>query len=215
MNKKGFTLIELLAVIVILTIIALIAVPIVLNIIGDSKNSSVVRSGELYLKAVEQAIMKQNLDEKLIPSRCKIQSDGNIVCNGKKIKVEANGSKPTSGTILLENGKITTVKGMIIDNSKVETDSKNKLVLSANNEKEYTENTLNGADPEYSNKLIPVIYKDNNWVIADTTKEWYSYENQEWANAVVLKEDVTKNVGDTVDVSTEVQGMFVWIPRYE
>lgn len=36
-KKKGFTLIELLAVIVILAIIALVAVPLVLNVIEDSK----------------------------------------------------------------------------------------------------------------------------------------------------------------------------------
>ena len=44
--KNGFTLIELLAVIVILAIITLIAVPIVLNIINDSKESSLLRSAE-------------------------------------------------------------------------------------------------------------------------------------------------------------------------
>jgi len=40
-NKKGFTLVELLAVIVILAIIALIAVPITLNVLEDSKKSSI------------------------------------------------------------------------------------------------------------------------------------------------------------------------------
>ena len=40
LNNKGFTLIELLAVIVILAIIALIAVPIVIQIIDDTKTSS-------------------------------------------------------------------------------------------------------------------------------------------------------------------------------
>ena len=55
--RKGFTLIELLAVIVILAIIALIAVPIVLGIIDDAKKSSVVRSGEFYIKGLELAII--------------------------------------------------------------------------------------------------------------------------------------------------------------
>ena len=54
--KNGFTLIELLAVIVILAIIAIIAVPIVLNIINDSKESSLLRSAEFYLDAVEYTI---------------------------------------------------------------------------------------------------------------------------------------------------------------
>ena len=54
--KKGFTLIELLAVIVVLAIIALIAVPVVLNIINDAKESSLLRSAEFYLDAVEYTI---------------------------------------------------------------------------------------------------------------------------------------------------------------
>ena len=54
--KKGFTLIELLAVIVILAIIALIATPIVLDIIDDSKKSSVKISADNYAKAVEYYI---------------------------------------------------------------------------------------------------------------------------------------------------------------
>ena len=56
MREKGFTLIELLAVIVILAIIVLITVPIILNIIEDSKHSSDKRSIELYEKAVENAV---------------------------------------------------------------------------------------------------------------------------------------------------------------
>ena len=55
-NNKAFTLIELLAVIVILAIIALIATPIVLNIIKDSRESSGLRSAEMYLDAVEQSV---------------------------------------------------------------------------------------------------------------------------------------------------------------
>ena len=56
MRKNGFTLIELLAVIVILAIIALIATPIVLDIINDSKDSSLLRSAQFYLDGAELSI---------------------------------------------------------------------------------------------------------------------------------------------------------------
>ena len=77
-------------------------------------------------------------------------------------------------------------------------------------------NLLNGS-------LTPVVYDEtkSSWVVADTTKEWYNYSKQEWANAVILNSGVTKNVGDTVIVPTntsstsEVKAMLVWIPRYE
>ena len=61
MKDKGFTLIELLAVIVILAIIALIAVPIILDIIGDTKNKANKRSIELYGKSIELAIARKSL----------------------------------------------------------------------------------------------------------------------------------------------------------
>ena len=56
MKKQGFTLIELLAVIVILAIIALIAVPIVFNIISDTKEKADEASIEMYKKSVNNAI---------------------------------------------------------------------------------------------------------------------------------------------------------------
>ncbi len=67
MKRNGFTLIELLAVIVILAIIALIAVPIILNIIGDAKKESLERSKELYIDAVENAIVKENFTSEFNP----------------------------------------------------------------------------------------------------------------------------------------------------
>ena len=59
--KKGFTLIELLAVIVIIAIIALIATPIVLSIINETKISSLKRSSELYIDALELTIAKAKI----------------------------------------------------------------------------------------------------------------------------------------------------------
>ncbi len=107
MKGKGFTLIELLAVIVILAIIALIATPIVINMIGSAKDSSDERSAELYLDAVEQAVARKNLTEEFSPSTCEIQSDGNLKCDGDTLlEVQVENTKPTSGTITFEKGKI-------------------------------------------------------------------------------------------------------------
>ena len=85
----------------------------------------------------------------------------------------------------------------------------------------YTDPILAGNDPNLLNdSLTPVIYNGTNWVVADTYQKWYDYSNQAWANAVILEDGVTKNVGDTVLVptesstDTEVKAMYVWIPRY-
>ena len=53
-NKKGFTLIELLAIIVILAIIAVITVPIILNIIENSKKGAATDSAYGYKDAIEK-----------------------------------------------------------------------------------------------------------------------------------------------------------------
>jgi len=71
----------------------------------------------------------------------------------------------------------------------------------------------------YNNTLTPVKYTaDDGWVIANTSEEWYNYENQEWANAVILKDGVSKTEGTPITVDgddPDALAMFVWIPRYE
>ena len=82
-------------------------------------------------------------------------------------------------------------------------------------EKVYTEKLLNGTDPVLSNNLIPVTIKDDGIVTyADITKEWYSYEDKVWANAVILEDNVSYNAGDVIQES-DIQSYFVWIPRYK
>ena len=111
MNKKAFTLIELLAVIVILAIISLIAVPIVINIINDSKISSDEQSVELYLDTAEKTITKKQLSNpNFNPDKCKILSNGDLECFKDKqslgiTKIEMKGRIPEKGTIELKNNK--------------------------------------------------------------------------------------------------------------
>ena len=105
-NKKhGFTLIELLAIIVILAIIAVITVPIILNIIEDSKKGSVQDSAYGYKDAVEKNYLTNLLDN----STSKLNgtymiSDGEF--NGDEVNL--SGTKPTKGYLIYENNKLTT-----------------------------------------------------------------------------------------------------------
>ena len=80
----------------------------------------------------------------------------------------------------------------------------------------YRETLLNGTDPVITDKLIPVVISDTGVVTkADTSKEWYSYENKKWANSVILKdESVTYQDGETIQESN-IESYFVWIPRYK
>ena len=67
--------------------------------------------------------------------------------------------------------------------------------------------------PLLENNMVPVYYDGSNWKYADIYNEWYDYDAKEWANAVVLNEGVTKNVGDTI-TEEEIALWYVWIPRY-
>ena len=58
-NNNGFTLIELLAIIVILAIIAVITVPLILNVIEDSKKGAAQDSSYGYKDAIEKFTIEQ------------------------------------------------------------------------------------------------------------------------------------------------------------
>ena len=111
MKKNAFTLIELLAVIVILAIIALIAVPIVLNIIDDSKTSSDEQSVELYLDTAEKIVTKKQLSNpNFNPDKCEIQDNGDLKCYTNNelldtLKIEMKGKMPNKGEITILNNK--------------------------------------------------------------------------------------------------------------
>ena len=120
-RKNAFTLIELLAVIVVLAIIALIATPIVMNTIKKSQKGAAERSAENYIDAVETAVAEERLSKnEVLEGEYQITSDGNL-CRDKsascsddnKIKIEMSGNKPTSGTVTISNGGVSSTDTMM------------------------------------------------------------------------------------------------------
>lgn len=106
LTKKGFTLIELLAVIVILAIIALIATPIVLNIISDVKESSMDSSKSIYIRAVEDSILSENMVRNFNPARCEVLENGNLNCDTGFLDVNVEKTVPKSGVLIISEGKV-------------------------------------------------------------------------------------------------------------
>ena len=92
-----------------------------------------------------------------------------------------------------------------------------KIVITGelNTSSNYQESILNGADPVLTDYLVPVqIAEDGTVTKADTTSPWYSYENKNWANAVVLKDEgITYGNGETIP-EDNIESYFVWIPKY-
>ena len=84
--------------------------------------------------------------------------------------------------------------------------------------------------PELYQGLIPVVISDTGGItVADTSKEWYNYNNHNWANAVLVNASDSSikdkyfnsdmsikqsSVGTIIDMS-EIQEMYAWIPRYK
>lgn len=112
--KKGFTLIELLAVIVILAVIALIAVPIILNIVDDSKKSAARESAKIYVEGLSSQIASKAMINGGSPNLCLINSNG-LLCDGKIMNYEIKGQRPTGGFISYTNGKIDEYALCIMD----------------------------------------------------------------------------------------------------
>ena len=79
----------------------------------------------------------------------------------------------------------------------------------------YQENLLNGVEPVLKDGLIPVtITNDGKVYKASLGREWYSYQNKVWANAVILNDEKIK-YGEGEEIPEEnIESYFVWIPKY-
>jgi prepilin-type N-terminal cleavage/methylation domain-containing protein len=109
-KKKGFTLIELLAIIVILAIIAVITVPIILNIIEESKKGAAKDSAYGYKDSVNKYYTQQLLNNQNLKL-----NDTYTVTNGTlsggdfgdssvtSFPIQLSGTVPTSGSLTYEN----------------------------------------------------------------------------------------------------------------
>ena len=75
--------------------------------------------------------------------------------------------------------------------------------------------------PVLDTGMIPVKISDTGVVtaVSSSDKTWYNYDNQEWANAVLVKESGVKtrsaNKNDLTTINpSDILAYFVWIPRY-
>ena len=77
--------------------------------------------------------------------------------------------------------------------------------------------------PVLASGMIPVYYSGGNWLKADSTNsnstyQWYDYDTQKWANAVMVTSGtrdtyMNASTGTTISES-DILAYYVWIPRY-
>ena len=103
-KKNAFTLIELLAIIVILAIIAVITVPIILNIIENSRKGASIDSAYGYRDSIHQYYLSKSVgsttDNVLAAEVIKTVSD--LETDGLTV----SGDKPTEGWVQLNKGQV-------------------------------------------------------------------------------------------------------------
>ena len=217
----GFTLIELLAVIIILAIIALIATPIVLNVIDSAKESTRKSSVAGYADAVRLAVNEKMFENKGISPAINEDFLNNVIYQGDKVTCNEVKNTNNYGVILKECTVATNSNLYCFAKGKVYSCDDSEFTNIYNNMDENTGQETTYKDGSGANRpvlytnMIPVKYDGTNWIYADITQKWYDYDSKEWANAVVLNKGTTKNIGDTINVDTDISQMYVWIPRYK
>ena len=102
-KNKGFTLIELLAIIVILAVIAVITVPIILNIIDNSKKGAITDSAYGY----KDALQKYNMTLLTRNPESEGLKGSYTVTELKNLGLEISGQEPSEGIILIDNEGIS------------------------------------------------------------------------------------------------------------
>ena len=195
--KKGFTLVELLAVIIILGIIALITFPIVDKSIENSKQAALERTIDSILDAAHDYSIQNKLGYSTEENTLSLDQ----LKNSGFLEVEIINpvtNKEMQGCVLYKWDEVNK-----------------QYVFRYDEECKVAYNDNSGANaPKLYNNMIPIRYDGNNWIYADESESWYNYDNQEWANAVVLNSGVTKDVGDTI-LESDIALWYVWIPRYK
>ena len=195
--KKAFTLVELLGVIIILGVLALITFPIIDKSIKQSKEKAL----QATIANIEDAANKYSVEHDLGYSTSYQKMNLSELVNSGYLKDD-----------LINPVTNSKLKGCVLykwdeEYKQYEFKYDEECVIQL-----YKDNS--GANsPELLDNMIPIKYENDNWVVADTTQEWYDYNKKEWANAVILEKNVSKNIGEIVE-ETEIALWYVWIPRY-
>ena len=81
-------------------------------------------------------------------------------------------------------------------------------------------NDVPASKPDIRDGMIPVVISSNGITstVSEDDASWYNYNNQEWANAVLVTEESRSNYLNTSGVTVsedDILAYYVWIPRYK
>ena len=224
-KNKGFTLIELLAIIVILAIIAVITVPIILNIIENSKKGAISDSANGYKDAANKMYATKLLDNKDYEMEDKVYTISELNTEGLSI----SGKEPDSNSwIQIENNKVKT--GCLqfdeykVDITNGEVGSVEKSECEVPPSAKYASLIVTEGDGLYESTTDPgrLIYRGenpNNYInikedgTNNTLYRIVSYE-QDGTIKVVRNESIGDKAWDTKNTRTGSNNTFCSMPEY-
>jgi prepilin-type N-terminal cleavage/methylation domain-containing protein len=224
-NNSAFTLIELLAVIVILAIIALIATPLILDVISEARKGAFQNSAYGIVEAGEMGFAKDML-KGTEGEVTFTYTDGVEQSSVLGKQLDYKGTKPRSGTVVVNSSGQVAIAIHDGTYCAEKTYEENVVSISSKSAEDCnleggTETPIVTGEPNEPNILdgmIGITWNGTNWVKADTSDQWYDYDNKQWANAVLLTDAarsayINADAGYTI-TEADVLAYLVWIPRY-
>ena len=145
---------------------------------------------------------------------------GNIITYGSNNYPK--GTKITN-TYNLSDIKSSCEGGATVDDSCIKKYEDGYMSYYCLTDKQKLDEDPSGANrPVLAEGMIPITYNGTNWIKADeygAYNNWYDYDNQKWANAVMVtssKRDTYMNAdGGTTIPENDILAYYVWIPRYK
>ena len=207
MKNKGFTLVELLAVIIVLGIISLIAFPPIINQMRKMRDSVSAATLKVIQSAAEKH-MSNNLNK--YP-----QVEDRSYCI--TLQELVNGGVLEEPLYDAQTGlKVSLEKELLVD---IGSSLNKTFSLFDVGQCGYIDESGAKA-PVLSSNMIPIKRSNDGtrWEKADVKREWYNYNNKEWANAVLVTQGsramYKQAAPGTTVAESDILMYYVWIPRY-
>ena len=222
-KRKGISLIVLVITILVMIILAGVVV------VSLQKNNPIEKAKEAEFKtSVTSFLDELNLyHTQMLSNNQGSYEQNRINANKDNIVYIGSGQIDTNGNI---KNLIPSMTGKYLDILEVQS---GKLIYTGSNTNEIKWSTELGISiqsfvggvnsPKLNEGMIPVYFDSskNVWKKTDTSNIaniWYNYDEMKWANAVTVepdKREIYKKAGIGTDINMEdINGFFVWIPRY-
>ena len=205
-NKKGFTLIELLAIIVILAIIAVITVPIILNIIENSKKGAATDSAYGFKDAVNKAyvtklsgdsdysIADDTYTVEELKTQIGLSLSGKEPGSNSWVTIEKN--EVTEGCLQYDEFKVEFTDGKVSNTEKGQCDSSSTEIQYGYKSYGDSEITISTSNPTGKNAYLK--YALTNGVVAEGTVPEACIYSDTYGGELCLKNNEFETSGQKI-----------------